>query len=344
MKDIRQITDSELVSFLESIGEKSFRAKQISEWLWKKGVRRFDDMLNLSVALRTALSQNFTFLRTEIEDEVKASDQSVKFVFQLHDGRKVEGVLIPSADRVTACISSQVGCPLKCAFCATGTMGFIRQLHFSEIFDQFMLMNEKAQTYYGKTISNVVYMGMGEPLLNYDNVMESVHLLTSPKGQNMSPSRLTLSTAGVAPAIVKLTDEGFKPGLAVSLHCADEAKRLELMPVTELHSLTKLQKALAYYHSKLGERITMEYLLLKGVNDSLDDAHKLWEYCKPFPVKINIIEYNSVGDKFQRTPDFQMNAFVNYLKSKNMVVNIRHSKGKDANAACGQLVQKKLKK
>ncbi|MBO4480993.1 MAG: 23S rRNA (adenine(2503)-C(2))-methyltransferase RlmN [Bacteroidales bacterium] len=343
MKDIRHLTDSELVSFLESVNEKKFRAKQIAEWLWKKGARSFDEMSNLSVSLRSVLVAQFSFQVANIEDEVKAGDGTVKFVFRLHDGQKVEGVLIPSAGRVTACISSQVGCPLRCAFCATGTMGFIRQLHHTEIFDQYTLMNEKAISYFGKPISNIVYMGMGEPLLNYDNVMRSVEILTAPWGQQLSPSRITLSTAGVAPAIRRLADDGFKAGLAVSLHCADELKRAQLMPVTELHPLKTLQEALSYYHSKTNERITIEYLLLNGLNDSTEDARKLWEFCKPFPVKINIIEYNATGGKFSPSPAYRLEAFVNYLTAKNMVVNIRRSKGKDAQAACGQLVQKRLK-
>ena len=343
MKDIRHITDSELVSFLESIKEKPFRAKQISEWLWKKGMRSFDEMSNLSTSLRTALASHFSFQTTDIEEEVKAGDGTVKFVFQLYDGQKVEGVLIPSAGRTTACISSQVGCPLRCAFCATGTMGFVRQLHYSEIFDQYMLINQKSLAYMGKPLSNIVYMGMGEPLLNYDNVWRSVEILTASWGQALSPSRITLSTAGVAPAIRRLADDSFKAGLAISLHCADELKRAQLMPVTELHPLKSLQDALSYYHSKTNERITIEYLLLNGLNDSTDDARMLWEYCKPFPVKINIIEYNSTGDKFSPSPAYRLEAFVNYLTAKNMVVNIRRSKGKDAQAACGQLVQKKRK-
>ena len=343
MKDIRHLTDSELVSFLESVNEKPFRAKQIAEWLWKKGASRFEDMTNLSVSLRAALDAHFSFQAADIEEEVKAGDGTVKFVFRLHDGQKVEGVLIPSAGRTTACISSQVGCPLRCAFCATGTMGFIRQLHYSEIFDQYRLINAKSLANFGKQLSNIVYMGMGEPLLNYDNVMRSVEILTAPWGQQLSPSRITLSTAGVAPAIKRLADDGFKAGLAVSLHCADELKRIKLMPVTELHPLKTLQEALSYYHSKTNERITIEYLLLNGLNDSTDDARKLWEYCKHFPVKINIIEYNATGDRFSPSPAYRLEAFVNYLTAKNMVVNIRRSKGKDAQAACGQLVQKRLK-
>lgn len=344
MKDIRHLNENELILFLETQGEKKFRAKQIGEWLWKKGVRCFNGMSNLSLPLRTALAGQFMFQATAIEEEVKAGDGTVKFVFLLYDGKKVEGVLIPSAGRLTACISSQVGCPLRCVFCATGTMGFVRHLHYSEIFDQYMLMNEKAVAYFGKTISNIVYMGMGEPLLNYNNVMRSVEILTAPWGQSMSPSRITLSTAGVAPAIKRLADDGYKAGLAVSLHCADESKRADLMPVTSLHSLKALQEALSYYYSKTRERITIEYLLLSGLNDSLADAGKLWEYCKLFPVKINIIEYNATGGQFSQSPAHRMDSFVNYLLSKNMVVNIRRSKGKDAQAACGQLVQKKTGK
>lgn len=340
MTDIRHISSQELTDFLLQNGEKKFRQKQIEEWLWKKGVGSFDEMTNVSAALRQKLQENFNFLHTEIAMKVQSSDGTAKFLFGLHDGRQVEGVLIPSGQRVTACISSQVGCALKCSFCATGTMGFIRNLHFSEIFDQFILMNNQAQELYNQTITNIVYMGMGEPLMNYENVMESIRLITSPTGPGLSPSRITLSTVGITNGIKRLADDGFKPDVALSLHCADELKRSLRMPVTKHHGFAKLQEALAYLHEKTGKRITIEYLMLKDWNDSVEDARKLFRFCLPFPVKINLIEYNSTESGYEKSPEENVKRFVEFLESKNMVVNIRHSRGKDIDAACGQLVRK----
>ncbi|MBQ7549931.1 MAG: 23S rRNA (adenine(2503)-C(2))-methyltransferase RlmN [Bacteroidales bacterium] len=338
--DIRHTTAQNLSSFIESIGEKKFRCAQIDEWLWKKGARSFDEMSNLPVTLREQLKSNFTFLTSGIAAMVQSKDGTAKFVFNLHDKRQVEGVLIPSDNRVTACISSQVGCPLKCAFCATGTMGFVRNLHSSEIFDQFLLMNKKSQELYNQNITNIVYMGMGEPLLNYESVIRSVQWITSPKGQGLSPSRITLSTVGIASGIKRLADDGFKPEIALSLHCADELKRRRLMPVTESQNFEMLQDALVYLHEKTGKRITIEYLMLKNWNDSLADAKKLFAFCRPFPVKINLIEYNATQSGFEKSNEETVREFIAFLESKNMIVNVRHSRGKDIDAACGQLVKK----
>lgn len=337
--DIRHTTLQQLTSFLESVGEKKFRSTQIEEWLWKKGVHSFDEMTNIPADLRAKLKENFTFLYAEIATMVKSKDGTAKFIFTLHDKRQVEGVLIPAENRVTACISSQVGCPLKCAFCATGTMGFIRNLHSSEIFDQFILMNKKAQELYNQNITNIVYMGMGEPLLNYESVMRSIQWITSPKGQGLSPSRITLSTVGIANGIKRLADDGFKPEVALSLHCADEVKRRGLMPVTESQNFEMLQEALVYLYEKTGKRITIEYLMLKNWNDSLADAKKLYAFCRPFPVKINLIEYNATNSGFEKSPEENVREFIRFLESKNMIVNVRHSRGKDIDAACGQLVR-----
>ena len=340
MEDIRHITNAKLLRFIEEIGEKKFRATQIEEWLWKKGAGSFDEMTNLSAPLRQKLSENFSFLNTAIDRKVQSSDGTAKFIFRLHDGREIEGVLIPTETRVTACISTQVGCAMGCKFCATGTMGFARNLHFSEIFDQYMLMNRAAQELYNLSISNIVYMGMGEPLLNYDNVMRSIDLLTSPKFQGLSPSRITLSTVGIAKGIKQLADDGFKPEVALSLHCADELKRRERMPVTEHQTFEMLQEALSYLYEKTGKRITIEYLLLKNWNDSVADAKKLHRFCRNFPVKINLIEYNATGTEYQKSPEANVRAFIDFLESKNMVVNVRHSRGQDIDAACGQLVKR----
>ena len=337
--DIRHISEKQLVDFLESIGEKRFRKKQINEWLWKKNVLTFEEMGNLSLKLIEKLKEQFTFLKTEIESELISSDGTAKFIFRLHDGRAIEGVLIPTQSRVTACISSQVGCPLKCAFCATGTMGFIRNLHFSEILDQYALMNRRALDLYEIPISNIVFMGMGEPLLNYDNVMQSIAMLTSQDGNQLSPSRITLSTVGVVDGIMRMADEGFKPGLAVSVHIPDNLLRSEIMPINRKFPLPELQSALQYFHQKTGQRITIEYVLLKDINDSTKSAERLCAFCRPFPVKINLIEFNETKSRFSKSPRENMIRFKEYLESKNLIVNVRQSRGKDIAAACGQLVK-----
>ena len=341
MTDIRTLTYEELEQFLFSIQEKKFRAEQIWTWLWQRGVGSFEEMTDLSLALRSKLQEHFAFARTVIEQEVQSRDKTAKFALKLHDGLLIEGVLIPSGDRVTACVSSQVGCPLHCAFCATGTMGFTRNLHYAEIVDEYVLMNARAKELYGNNITNIVFMGMGEPLLNFANVMTAIGKLTDPKGFGLSPTRITLSTAGVIKGIKNLADRNFPCGLAISLHSADPAVREVLMPVTEHNTLHDLQAALLYYHQKTGQRITFEYLLLSKVNDSLQAAEKLARYCRPFPVKINIIEYNETEDGiYHRSYPNQREEFIQYLKDHNMVVNVRQSKGQDIAAACGQLVKR----
>ena len=341
MEDIRDITYERLEEYLVSLGEKKFRAKQIWTWLWQKGAGSFEEMSNLSKPLRERLERGFSFHRAEIVQELRSKDTTLKFAIRLHDGKEVEGVLIPSKDRVTACVSSQVGCPLGCAFCATGTMGFIRNLHYSEIVDEYVLMNRKAIAAYGHEISNIVFMGMGEPLLNFDNVMTAIDKLTDPEGWGLSPTRITLSTAGIIKGIKALADRNFPCGLAISLHSADPTVRETLMPVTQGNSLHDLQAALRYYHQKTGDRITLEYLLLSFVNDSVAAAEQLARFCRPFPVKINIIEYNETPDgKFHKSYPNHREAFIEYLNSCNMVVRVRASKGQDIAAACGQLVKK----
>lgn len=340
MEDIRHISLPQLEDFLLSVQEKKFRGAQIWSWLWQKGAGSFDEMTNLPLPLRQKMAEHFTFHRAEIAQEAHSRDKTAKFAFRLWDGKMVEGVLIPSNGRVTACVSSQVGCPLRCAFCATGTMGFIRNMHYSEIVDEYVLMDRRAHELYDNGISNIVFMGMGEPLLNFDNAMTAIDKLTDPKGWGLSPTRITLSTAGVIKGIKALADRNFQCGLAVSLHSADPMIREVLMPVTEHNSLHDLQSALLYYHKKTGARITFEYLLLSKVNDSVQAAEKLARYCRPFPVKINIIEYNETeGGPYHRSYPNQREDFISCLKKFNMVVNVRQSRGRDIDAACGQLIQ-----
>ena len=341
--DIRETPSEHLLQFLQQHNEKPFRAKQLHDWLWKKNVISFEEMINIPKNLQEKLQENFSFLQTKIEKEMVSSDKTIKILFRLFDDEQIEGVLIPSQGRVTACVSSQVGCALKCSFCATGTLGFTRQLRFWEIIDQYVLMNRRAVEVYGIPLSNIVFMGMGEPLLNYDNIFKAIAILTSPTENGLSPSRITLSTVGITAGIRKLANDGFKANLAVSLHTADDDKRSRLIPVNQTNTLQELQDALRYYVEKTNQRITIEYVLLHKINDSLEDAEKLCRFCKAFPVKINIIEYNATDTHFQPSTPEKKAAFVAHLESKNLIVNVRQSRGRDIAAACGQLAGKSKK-
>jgi 23S rRNA (adenine2503-C2)-methyltransferase len=344
LRDIREITIEQISTWVAEQGEPAFRGKQIAESLWKRGVRSFDEMSNLSLSSRKKLHESFSFKTATIEHESRSKDQTAKFLFSLHDKKKVEGVLIPSRERVTACISSQVGCPLGCRFCATGNMGFTRNLQSHEIFDQYLLMNQKSREYFGHDLSNLVFMGMGEPLLNYEAVMGAIHYLTAPRGIGLSHSRITLSTVGIVKEIYRLADENFRAGLAVSLHSADERIRQHLIPASKTNPLPELQTALQYYVQKTNARITFEYVLLHQVNDSLQDAAKLAHFCKSFPVKINILEYNETGSLFKSSPKHKRDDFLNFLMDKNLIVQSRRKKGEDIDAACGQLATRETEK
>lgn len=323
------------------LGEKAFRAKQVYEWLWKKSARDFESMTNLSKELRALLEEKFVINAVSIASEQKSSDKTIKFGFKLHDGHLVEGVLIPTHDRMTACVSSQVGCSLSCKFCATGYMDRKRNLNPDEIYDQVVLINKAALSNFGIPLSNIVYMGMGEPLLNYSGMMGSVEKITSPEGLGMSPQRITVSTAGVAKMIKKLGDDGVRFNLALSLHAANDTKRNEIMPINESNSLEALAEALDYFYQKTGTRVTFEYIVFNNVNDSQEDAEELYQFWKKVPSKINIIEYNPIEfADFVNTSDEKLDAFIHYLEKKKVIVNVRRSRGKDIDAACGQLAIK----
>ncbi|MGM0504990.1 MAG: 23S rRNA (adenine(2503)-C(2))-methyltransferase RlmN [Bacteroidota bacterium] len=340
--DILLYSLDDLKNFLIDHNEKPFRAKQIFEWLWKKSVADFEEMTNLSKELRELLKTHFYFQGVEVDQLQVSKDKTIKVVFKLKDGLLVEGVLIPVDNRATACISSQVGCSLGCEFCATGKMGLKRNLTVGEIFHQVTEIMKLAQEKYDLPLTNIVLMGMGEPLLNYDNVLSAIHHITSENGLGMSPQRITLSTVGLPRMIKKLADDQVKFSLAVSLHSAHNKKRSDFMPVNRRNSLEDLRDALVYFNQKTGQRITFEYLLMDGINDSLKDAQEFAEYCKNFPVKINVIEYNSTSDKrFRKSSNETFDQFVTFLKSKNLVVNVRRSRGQDIDAACGQLAGKK---
>jgi 23S rRNA (adenine2503-C2)-methyltransferase len=340
-KNIRELKLEELIDFLKNQNIPSYRAKQIHEWLWKKRAISFNEMTSLSLSLRELLEQNFCLNAVKIHKAERSSDGTIKYSLKLHDNKLVEGVLIPSKKRLTACVSSQVGCSLSCAFCATGTLKLERNLNYAEIYDQIFILNEEALLNFGKPLSNIVYMGMGEPLLNYENLLKSIELVSSKIGLSMSPKRITVSTAGIAKMIKKLADDDVRFNLAISLHTSDDKKREEIMPINKSINLEELKESIKYFFEKTGTRITYEYILFKDINDSLDDAHELVKFCKSTPCKVNLIEYNSVDNiPFQKASNNKTEKFINFLNEKNVIVNLRKSKGKDINAACGQLVNK----
>jgi 23S rRNA (adenine2503-C2)-methyltransferase len=340
-KDIRALTEAQLVDILKEKGEAKFRAKQVYEWLWKKTAHSFDDMSNLSKPLRDWLKENFVINAVAVSDMQVSSDRTIKCAMRLVDGNVVESVLIPTKTRMTACISSQVGCSLTCKFCATGKLKRLRNLNADEIYDQVALVKNLAETKYDQALTNIVYMGMGEPLLNYAEMIRSVDRITSPDGLNMSPSRITVSTAGIAKMIMKLGDDQVKFNLALSLHAANDEKRNHIMPINESNSLANLEEALNYFYEKTGSRVTFEYIVFKDFNDGIQDARELADFCRKTTAKVNIIEYNPIDDgEFKQTTPERLEAFVKHLESKGVIVNVRRSRGKDIDAACGQLVNK----
>mgnify|MGYP001160865569 FL=1 len=339
--DIRQLNLEELTSKLTDLGEKPFRAKQIHEWLWKKRAISFDQMTNLSLSLRKTIEDNFIINAIQLTEAQKSNDKTIKNAFLLADSSVVEGVLIPTKKRMTACVSVQVGCSLDCAFCATGKLKRVRNLNPDEIYDQVVMISQQSKNEYDIPLSNIVFMGMGEPLLNYKNVISSIDKITSKDGLGMSPKRITVSTAGIANRIIRLADDEVKFNLALSLHAANDQKRNKIMPINESNSLEVLKKAMIYFFNKTQTRPTLEYIIFKDFNDEIKDAEELAEFCLSFPSKVNIIEYNPIdGGKYQQADEAKVDAFADYLESKNIIVNMRRSRGKDIDAACGQLANK----
>ncbi len=340
-KNIRTLSLKEIKNALSDFNEKPFRAKQIFEWLWQKNAESFDDMTNLSLALREKLKDAFFIDHIKLQDQQISSDKTIKCAFTVGENKVVEGVLIPTTNRTTACISSQIGCSLACEFCATGKLKLMRNLTEGEIVDQVVYLRNLAEEKYNKPLSNIVYMGMGEPLLNYKNILRSIELITSEEGLGMSPKRITVSTAGIAKMIKKLGDDEVKFNLALSLHAANDAKRSKIMEINDTNDLDALREALQYFHAKTGTRVTFEYIIFKDFNDSIEDAAELAQFAKCVPCKINIIEYNPIDDGiFQRTSPERTDAFADYLEKRNLIVHVRRSRGKDIDAACGQLVNK----
>lgn len=340
-RDIRALSDAEITAFFTDNNEKPFRARQVQEWLWKKAAHSFSEMTNLSKPTRDLLEANFVINAVQVNEKQVSQDRTIKSSFRTADGKFVEGVLIPTASRMTACISSQVGCSLSCKFCATGRLDRLRNLNADEIFDQVVHIARQSEEHYGIPLSNIVYMGMGEPLLNYRNVIESIDRITSENGLGMSPKRITVSTAGIAKMIHRLGEDKVRFNLALSLHAANEEKRNYIMPINETNSLDALATEMRFFYDQTGTRPTLEYIIFKDFNDGLEDAKELAEFCKHFPTKINIIEYNPIdGGEFQKATDARIEAFKTLLEERNLVVNVRRSRGKDIDAACGQLANK----
>lgn len=341
-KNIRKITREELSDYLLQSGEKKFRVSQIWDWIWLKHAGSFEEMTNLSNVLRQKLSEDFTFPAVKIDHVQKSSDGTIKSSFLLHDGNKVEGVLIPTDTRQTACISCQAGCSLNCKFCATGYLERKRNLDFDEIFDEVCLINQQSLESSAKKLTNIVYMGMGEPLLNYQNVMKSIERITAPDGLAMSPRRITVSTSGISKMIKKLGDDKVRFNLALSVHAANDKKRSQIMPINDKNNLESLVEALNYFYQQTKNEITFEYILFKDFNDSFKDADELIKLYRQVPVKvINLIEYNPIEQAhFEKPSAEKIKSFEEYLTKHRVNAHLRVSRGKDIDAACGQLANK----
>ena len=339
--DIRSISFDKLNNFIQKNNFPSYRSNQIFNWINKSTLRSFDDMTNIPKSLVKLLKENFVINITSILSKQVSNDSTIKFAIKLHDNLVVESVLIPSGNRVTACVSSQVGCSLDCGFCATSKLLRMRNLHSYEIFDQIMILNSQSLKNYSLPISNIVFMGMGEPLLNYKNVIESIKLITSEDGIKISNKKITLSTSGISKMIIKMSDDNIKFNLAVSLHSAVEETRNMIMPFSKSFPLDKLMNSLDYWYKKTKRKVTFEYLIWKGINDDLDHIEALVKICKRIPSKVNLIEYNSIDSpSFKKADDFWVDNYLKILKKNKIPVSVRRSRGKDINAACGQLANK----
>ncbi len=343
VKDIRSIGEEELHQYCIAQGWENYRFQQLYSWIWQKGVSSFDAMTNLSLAMRETLKNDWTFLPLKEYLVQTSSDGTLKYRWRCHDGNAIESVLIPVPEeqRYTLCVSSQVGCSLACKFCATGQMQRMRNLDSAEIWDQVVLIDQHCREIYDHRITNIVYMGMGEPLLNYRNVLDSIDRISAPDGYAMSPRRITVSTAGIEKGIRRLADDGVRFNLALSLHAADDAKRNAIMPINEKNSLSDLMDALLYFYEATHSRISYEYILFKGFNDTIADAKQLAALCRRFPVRVNIIEYNPVaGVPYSGSNDATIDRFGRTLRDLGVTVTVRRSRGKDIDAACGQLANK----
>ncbi|WP_299535334.1 23S rRNA (adenine(2503)-C(2))-methyltransferase RlmN [Ulvibacterium sp.] len=340
-KDIRALTKEQLRRFFVDQGDKAFRGNQVYEWLWQKSAHSFDVMTNLSKETRRLLEGNFVINHIHVDQMQRSKDGTIKNAVRLHDGLVVESVLIPTANRTTACVSSQVGCSLDCKFCATARLKRMRNLNPDEIYDQVVAIDNESRLYFDRPLSNIVFMGMGEPLMNYNNVLKAIDKITSPAGLGMSPKRITVSTSGVPKMIKKIADDGVKFKLAVSLHSAIDEIRTSIMPFNATFTLLDLREALQYWYNKTKSRITYEYVVWEGINDTKRDVDALVDFCKFAPSKVNLIEYNPIDDgQFQQATKGALDQYVSTLEENGIVVTVRRSRGKDIDAACGQLANK----
>ena len=340
-KDIRALSFSELEKVFSDTTFQPFRAKQIYHWIWNKSVKKFTEMQNIPKDLIAFLDKNFVINSINIDRLQKSKDGTIKNAIELFDGNIVECVLIPSKNRITACVSSQVGCSLNCRFCATAKLKRMRNLNPDEIYDQVVLINKQANEFYNRPLSNIVFMGMGEPLMNYTNVLKSIDKITSKSGLGMSSKRIVLSTSGVPKMIKKMADDKVKFKLAVSLHSAINETRNSIMPFNEKMDLKKLLDSLVYWYDKTKSIITYEYVIWKGINDSEKDIEALINFCKKAPCKVNLIQYNSINDSnFVQASESVISEYVSRLEKNKISVTIRKSRGQDIDAACGQLANK----
>ncbi len=340
-KDIRKLSKEDLRNFFVAQGDKAFRGNQVYEWLWQKGAHSFNAMTNISKETRFLLDTYFVINHIAVDQMQRSSDGTIKNAVRLHDGLIVESVLIPTKSRTTACVSSQVGCSLDCKFCATSRLKRMRNLNPDEIYDQVVAIDKESRLYFDRPLSNIVFMGMGEPLMNYNNVLKAIDKITSSEGLKMSPKRITVSTSGVPKMIRKMADEEVKFKLAVSLHSAIDEIRTSIMPFNATFPLADLREALQYWYQKTKSRITYEYVVWKGINDTQTDVNALIDFCKFAPSKVNLIEYNPIDDgTFQQASDAAIDMYVKGLERKGITVTVRRSRGKDIDAACGQLANK----
>ena len=339
--DIRGLSEDQIIEFFEKKGFDSYRGRQVYEWIWRKSCYSFDEMTNISKDLRDVLDNHFVINHIQVDKIQKSFDGTIKNAVKLHDDHTVESVLIPTDDRTTACVSSQVGCSLDCKFCATSKLKRMRNLNPDEIYDQVVTINDQSLKYFNRPLSNIVYMGMGEPLMNYNNLIKSIEKISSDKGLNMSQKRIVVSTSGIPKMIKKLADENLKVNLALSLHSAIEETRNKIMPFSKKFSLDEIKDSLIYWYSKTKRKITFEYIVWKDINDSIEHIIALVNYCKSIPSKVNLIEYNSIGDQnFESANQNMINLYKDILEKNRITVTVRKSRGKDIDAACGQLANK----
>ena len=343
---LKGLTLKELKDFFEAAGEKRFRGEQVFEWLYGHMVENFDHMDNIPKYLRKKLNNFCEIITLKLHSvEESKSTGTKKFIFETSDNYKVESVIIPEPKRTTLCISTQVGCPLDCKFCATGLMGYKRNLTAGEIFDQFLFCSKLSPN---RPITNIVYMGMGEPLLNFNNTLKSLQIFAEEKTRGISLKKITVSTAGIPPKIVELADSNIKVKLAFSLHSLFDETRNKLMPINKKYPLSENLEAIRYYVNQTNTRVTFEYVMFKDLNDREDDFYSLVRLCKSFPCKLNIIPFNSIShmlpkgfsSELRPSPKLRIDEFVKRLRENDITVTIRYTQGSDIAAACGQLAYK----